>query len=183
MRKANGRPLRIMFHDEARFGRIDDPRRCWAPFPYRPLVRAAVVQEFTYAYAAVSPQDGVLDSLILPSVGTAMMDLFLEEVSMRHPKEFIVMIMDRAGWHTSKELRLPDNMHILYLPPYSPELNPVEYLWDEIREKDFPNLVFATIESLEVHLMHSLATLERDGKRVKSITGWDWIINAILNAD
>ena len=146
-------------------------------------MHAAVVQEFTYAYAAVSPQDGVLDSLILPSVGTAMMDLFLGEVSARHPDEFIVMIMDGAGWHTSRELLLPHNMRILCLPPYSPELNPVEYLWDEIREKYFPNRVFATIESLEIHLMQSLATLEQDGERVKSITGWDWIINASLNAE
>ena len=172
-----------MFHDEARFGRITDPRRCWAPFPHRPLVHAAVVQEFTYAYTAVSPQDGLLDSLILPWVGTGMMNLFLEEVSFRHPDEFIVMLMDQAAWHTAKELRIPENIHILFLPPYSPELNPVEYLWDEIREKDFPNLVFATIESLEIHLMHGLAALERDSIRVQSITGWDWILNAILNAD
>jgi hypothetical protein len=142
-----------------------------------------VVQEFTYAYTAVSPQDGLLDSLILPWVGTGMMNLFLEEVSFRHPDEFIVMLMDQAAWHTAKELRIPENIHILFLPPYSPELNPVEYLWDEIREKDFPNLVFATIESLEIHLMHGLAALERDSIRVQSITGWDWILNAILNAD
>ena len=58
-----------------------------------------------------------------------------------------------------------------------PDRNPVEYLWDEMREKYFSNLAFATIESLAVHLMHSLATLERDGERVRSITGWDWIIN------
>lgn len=172
-----------MFHDEARFGRITDPRRCWAPFPSRPLVHAAVVQEFTYAYAAVSPLDGVLDSLILPSVGTTLMDLFLEEVSRRHPGEFIIMVMDQAGWHTAKDLRLPENLCLLYLPPYSPELNPVEYLWDEIREKDFPNLVFDTIEALELHLMHSLARLEQDQACVQSITGWDWIVSAILNAD
>jgi transposase len=105
-----------------------------------------------------------------------MMDLFLEEISVRHTGEFIVMIMDGAGWHTSRALRQPDNMQILYLPPCSPELNPVEYLRDEIREKYFSNLVFATIESLEVHLMHSLATLEQDRKRVRSITGWEWIV-------
>ena len=183
MTKAKGRPLRIMFHDEARFGRISDPRRCWAPFPCRPLVHAAIVQEFTYAYAAVSPYDGVLDSLILPTVDTAMMSLFLEEVGIRHPEEFIVMIMDGAGWHTAKNLQVPDNMHLLSLPPYSPELNPVEYLWDDLREKAFPNHVFATITALEVHLMHSLARMEEDHERVRSITGWDWIINAILNAN
>jgi transposase len=146
-------------------------------------MHAAIVQEFTYAYAAVSPHDGILDSLILPAVGTAMMSLFLEEVGVRHPDEFIVMIMDGAGWHTAKNLDIPDNMHILYLPPYSPELNPVEYLWDDIREKDFSNKVFVTITALEVHLMHSLAKMEENHERVQSITGWDWIINSILNAN
>jgi len=182
MSMAEGRPVRVMFHDEARFGRISDPRRCWAPFPCRPVVHAAIVQEFTYAYAAVSPSDGELDSLILPEVGTAIMSLFLEEVSVRHADEFIVMIMDGAGWHTAKRLHVPDNMLILYLPPYSPELNPVEYLWDDIREKDFSNRVFANMTALEDRLMNSLAKMEEDRKRVRSITGWEWIINAILNA-
>ena len=112
-------------------------------------MHAAIVQEFTYAYAAVCPSDGELDSLILPEVGTAMMSLFLEEVGARHPDEFIVMIMDGAGWHTAKKLHAPHNMLILYLPPYSPELNPVEYLWDDIREKDFSNRVFADMTALK----------------------------------
>lgn len=183
MKRSEGRALRIMFHDEARFGRISDPRRCWAPFPCRPVVHAAIVQEFTYAYAAVSPLDGKLDSLILPAVGTDMMNLFLTEVALRHPDEFIVIIMDGAGWHTAKDLTIPENMHILYLPPYSPELNPIEHLWDDLREKDFWNRVFGTIEALEIHLMHSLARMENDHERVRSITGWDWIVNAILNAN
>lgn len=183
MNEAKGRALRILFHDEARFGRISDPRRCWAPAPCRPVVHAAIVQEFTYAYAAVSPLDGTLDSLILPAVGTDMMNLFLTEVALRHPDEFLVMIMDGAGWHTAKDLHIPENMHILFLPPYSPELNPVEHLWDDLREKDFWNRIFATIEALEIHLMHSLARMENDHERVQHITGWDWIVDAILNAN
>ncbi len=64
------RPLRLMFQDEARFGRISDSRRCWTPYPIRPMVEAAVVREFIYAYAAVSPRDGEMDSLILPEAST-----------------------------------------------------------------------------------------------------------------
>lgn len=113
------RSIRIMFQDEARFSRISDPRRCWAPYPARPVVHAAIVQEFTYTYAAVSHVDGVLDSLILPAVNTDMMNLFLEEVAIRHSEDFIVMLMDKAGWHTAKDLHIPENMYILHLPPYS----------------------------------------------------------------
>ena len=70
-----------MFQDEARFGRISDTRRCWCPKPVRPLCQAMVTQEYTYAYAAVSVTDGVLDSLILPHVNGACMQLFLDEVA------------------------------------------------------------------------------------------------------
>jgi DDE superfamily endonuclease len=177
-----GRSLRIMFEDEARFGRINDPRRCWAPYPIRPLVKAAIVREFTYAFAAVSPHDGALDTLILPEVSTRAMNMFLHEVAGRHPNDFILMIMDSAGWHKARGLKIPENMRILHLPPYSPELNPVEHLWDEIREKEFPNKVFGTLDMLELTLMHGLARMENSPERVKSITGWPWIITVNLNA-
>ena len=112
-----------------------------------------------------------------------MMNLFLTEVALRHPVEFLFMIMDGAGWHTARDLQIPENMHVLFLPPYSPELNPVEHLWDDLREKDFWNRIFATIEALEIHLMHSLARMETDHERVQHITGWEWIVDAILNAN
>jgi len=88
-----------------------------------------------YAYAAVSPQDGVLDSLILPEVNAEAMSIFLEEVSNRHPEEFILTLLDSVGWHRAKALEVPENMKLVPLPPYSPQLNPIENIWEEIREK------------------------------------------------
>ena len=181
-RVAQGRPLRLMFQDEARFGRITDPRRCWAPFPIRPLVACAVVREFTYAYAAVSPSDGVLDSLVLPEASTRCMNLFLQEVSARHPTEHILMVLDGAGWHRAGHLHLPANLSLLFLPPYSPELNPVEHLWDELREKHFHNDVFRSLSAVEDRLVDALAQLERSPELVRSITGWPWIIGLDLVA-
>ncbi len=99
-----------MFQDEGRFGRINDPRRCSAPCGVRPDVPQQIVREYTYAFAAISPHDGTLDSLILPEVNTKMMSLFLEEVSFRHPDEFIMMFMDQAGWHKAGGLKVPDNI-------------------------------------------------------------------------
>src|SRR3954453_10933733 len=78
------RPVRLMFEDEARFGRISDPRRCWAPVGVRPEVEVQVVREYEYAFAAVSPHDGVLDTLVLPAVHAEAMGVFLAEVSRRH---------------------------------------------------------------------------------------------------
>ena len=127
-----------MFQDQARFGRINDVRRCWAPRPMRPLCQAMLTHEYTYAYAAVDVHTGELDSLILPHVNTHCMQLFLDEVGQRHPGEHIVMVLDGAGWHSSGELQPPANMRLLSLPPYAPELNPVEHLWDELREQAIP---------------------------------------------
>jgi len=109
-----------MFQDEARFGRLSNPRRCWAPEGMRPQVSAQLVREFTYAFAAVSPHDGVLDSLVLPEVTAETMSLFLAEVAARHPEDFILMFLDQAGWHKAKAVVVPDTMRLEWLPPYSP---------------------------------------------------------------
>jgi transposase len=174
-------PIRLMFQDEARFGRISDTRRCWCPKPYRPLCQAMVSQEYTYAYGAVSVTDGVLDTLIIPYVNTKCMQIFLDEVASRHPGERIIMVLDGAGWHKSKSLKIPRNMRLLSLPPYSPELNPVEHIWDDLREKSFHNRVFESLDALENHLEVALREMEFDNKRVRSIVAWPWIINALMN--
>ena len=111
-----GRQVRLMFQDEARFGRINDPRRCWAPKGFRPEVGMQIVREYTYAFGAVSPQDGTLDSLVLPVVTAEAMSIFLEEVARRHPEEFILMFLDGAGWHRANNLAVPENMRLEALP-------------------------------------------------------------------
>jgi len=175
------KPIRVMFQDEARFGRISDTRRCWCPKPIRPLCRAMVTQQYTYTYAAVSVVDGVLDTLILPYANSSCMQVFLDEVSSRHRKDRIVMILDGAGWHKAGMLVIPDNMRLISLPPYAPELNPVEHIWDEFREKSFGNLVFDSLNALEDHLEKSLREMEADTTKVQSIVGWPWIIDSLLN--
>jgi hypothetical protein len=173
--------FRIMFEDEARFGRISDTRRCWCPKPHRPLCRSMVTQEYTYVYGAVSIIDGGLDSLILPHVNGDCMQIFLDEVASRHPKDRIIMILDGAGWHTALFLKIPENMRLVSLPPYAPELNPMEHIWDDLREKSFHNCVFETMNALEDHLEVALKTMEGNEERVKSIVSWPWIINSLLN--
>lgn len=172
------KPIRVMFQDEARFGRISDTRRCWCPAPTRPVCRSMLTQG--YAYAAVSP-DGILDSLILPHVNSDCMQIFLDEVALRHRNERIIMVLDGAGWHISGLLTVPQNMRLVSLPPYAPELNPVEHIWDDLREKAFHNRVFESIDGLEDHLEISLRKLEEDKERACSIVAWPWIIKALMN--
>src|SRR4051812_3045028 len=171
-----------MFEDGARFGRISDPRRCWAPPGVRPEVNTQLVREYEYAFAAVSPQDGTLDTLVLPAVNAEAMSMFLAEVSHRHRDELILLVLDGAGWHRAKRLIVPVNMRLIPLPPWSPQLNPAEHVWDEVREKWFANRVFASMESVEHQLVTALATLEADAPRVASLTGFDWIKSIPLNA-
>jgi transposase len=144
--------------------------------------RTQFVREYEYAFAAVSPQDGILDTLALPTVNTEAMSVFLAEVSRRHAEEFIVMVLDGAGWHKARRLLVPANMRLLSLPPWSPPLNPVEHVWDEIREKWFGNRVFDSLNAVDEQLITALKTLEEDATRVASLTGFDWIKTIPLNA-
>ena len=133
-----GRPVRLMFQDEARFGRMVRPKRCWAPEPWRPVVGNGYEREFVYVYGAVSPLQGELDWRLCREMNTVRMGEFLIQISQAHPTDFIVMVLDGASSHKAKELPVPDNIRLLPLPPYAPQLNPQEHVWDEIREKEFP---------------------------------------------
>ena len=175
-----GRPLRVMFQDEARFGRINNPRRCWAPKGVRPSVCKQIIREYTYLYGAVCPTDGHSDYLILPAMNAATMDLFLLEIADRYPDDFILMIYDGAPCHSQSALTIPDTMMVHTLPPYSPQLNPVENLWDQIREKFFPNTLFDSLAALEDRLVQAVQALEADTHFIRSLSSWDWIIQGIL---
>ncbi len=164
-----------MFQDEGRFGLLGTPRRCWAPRGIRPVVGARLQRKYLYAFAAVSPHDGVLDSLILPWVNAETMSLFLATVAERHDDEFIVMVMDQAGWHIAASLQIPSNMRIVLLPPYSPELNPAEHLWEALREDWFGNTVFHDLDAVEDALDDGLSDLESNPQRVQAMTGFNWI--------
>ena len=139
-------------------------------------------REFVYAYGAVSPREGDLDWKICPQMNTQRMNEFLEQLDRKHPGDFIVMIVDGASSHRGKDLIIPENIRLLPLPAYSPELNPQEHLGDEIREKEFPNRVFDSIEGVKKQLKSGLVRLARDRNCVSSITAWPWIVTLILKA-
>jgi len=178
-----GRRVRLMFQDEARFGRMVRIRRCWAPAPERPMVDNGYEREFTYVYGAVSPLEGEMDWMICDKMNTEMMGQFLGQVSNAHPHDFIVMVVDGASSHVAKDLKIPENIRLYRLPPYSPQLNPQEHLWDELREKEFPNRVFLEMRGVIHQLEHGLPLLAADTDRIRSITAWPWIIKLNLKAN
>ena len=175
------KPVRVMFQDEARFGRINDPRNCWAQRGIRPVTHKQIIREYTYAYGAFSPMDGNMDSLILPDMYANTMSIFLKEVSERHQRELILMVMDGAPCHRSGILDIPNNIEILKLPPYCPQLNPSENMWNELREKAFSNRTFESMNHLEKHLCTTLQEYEKSPKTIQSITKCGWIADSIYS--
>ncbi len=161
-----------MAQDEGRFGRISRPKRCWAPPGVRPRAPAQVVRESMYVFAAVAPSLGRLSALVLPTANTAMMNLFLAHVSQTFTDYFIVMQIDQAGWHRSKELIVPANIRLIEQPAYSPEVNPVEHLWEELREKYLHNRLFPSLDALVEVLCQGLNELADDKERVSSMMGF-----------
>lgn len=176
------RPLRLRFADEARFGRMSDPVRCWAPSGCRPEVPTPRVREYPHVFGSVSPHDGERISLILPHADTTAMSLYLAEVSRRHPDEHRLMFLDRAGGHRSRALVLPDNLTLDWLPPYSPQCNPQELVWREIRRQPFGNPDYDSMDAVEAALERRLCQLESRPAQIQSRTGFDWIVNVTLNA-
>ena len=106
------------------------------------------------------------------------MNAFLHEFGQHYKHNRIILTLDGAGWHKSKELELPENIRLLFLPPYSPQLNPVENIWDYVREqKKFNNHSFVSIDHVENHLERELRQLTNEKETLKSLCGFLWIIN------
>ena len=171
-----------MFTDEARFGRITRPSSCWAPPGIRPIVPQQAIREYMYAYAAVAPADGTMDSLILPDMYAWTLQIFLDELSRRHADHLILLVLDGAPSHRAgkEKLTVPNNIRLVEQPPYSPEVNPVENIWDEMREKFFCNCVFRDMDAVEDRLVEALLAMEGNHALVQSISGFPWIREGLM---
>ena len=167
-----GAKIRLMFQDEASFGRISELSRCWAPDGVRPLVPYHIVREHMYVYGAVDPVNGESCFIIAPKCNTAWMNAFLEALSERFKSDYILLAMDNAAWHKSKTLKIPDNIRPFYLPPRTPEMNPIEQVWPTVR-KDFKNKMFNSLADVVDRLCLSLNSLS--ASIINSISCRAWI--------
>jgi len=164
-----------MFEDEAGFGRINKPKYCWCFKGLRPVVPCHHIREYRYAYGAVEPLTGDNFFLVLPYSNTICMNLFLKELADTYPEDIIVLVCDGASWHSSGTMMVPENIRLFYLPPATPEMNPIEQIWKEIRKRGFRNEIFQTLENVVDRLCDTICSLSH--QTVKSITGRDWILN------
>ncbi|WP_300411086.1 IS630 family transposase [Lagierella sp.] len=162
-----------MFQDEAGFGRINKPKYCWCNNKIRPSVPCHHIREYRYAYGAVEPITGENFFLILPYCNTDCMNVFLQELSKQYSDDVILLVCDGASWHKSKTLNTPENIVITHIPPYTPEMNPIEQIWKQIRSMGFKNEFFNFLADVVDRLCETINMITKD--MVKSITSRDWL--------
>lgn len=126
------------------------------------------------AFGAVDPIAGDRHFIIAPKCNTGWMNAFLETLSKRFENDYILLVQDNAPWHKSKTLIIPENIVPFYLPPRTPEMNPIEQVWPGVR-LDFKNRLFKTLSDVVDQLCISLNSLSNEA--VKNITNRNWICN------
>ena len=172
--RSTSRNVRLMYYDEAGFGRINKPRYCWCKKGTRPCVPCHHIREYRYAFGAVEPLTGESFFLIFSHCDTVCVNAYLKELSKAYPDDIILLCCDNAGWHKSKGLKIPDNIVMFYLPPYTPEMNPIEQIWKELRKRGFCNEVFPTLKKVIDRLCDVICSLTKD--TIRSITARKWIV-------
>ena len=172
-------PVRLFFEDEARFG-LHLPRyRRLTSRGVRPKQPVAPLYEYYWLYAAVEPQTGEHLFWEMPALNAACFGVFLQQLARAYPESFNVVVLDGASAHTAGSLVVPENVMLLPLPAYSPELNPVERLWLALRQRIdvFDTLVRMQLDALREHVAGHVRALTEE--QVRSLTGYGYIMSAL----
>jgi hypothetical protein len=144
-----GKPVEIWFQDEARIGQKNGIVRQWARRGTRPRQPADQRYASAYLFGAICPARGTGAALALPFADTQAMQMHLDEISRHVARNaHAVLLLDRAGWHTTANLIVPRNLTLIFLPSRAPELNPVENIWQFLRQNWLSNRVFNTHEAI-----------------------------------
>jgi len=152
-------------------------RRVWAPVGKRPVARFKRGYKWTYLYGFVRPQSGEVYWLIVPTVNVELFSMalreFANEVGAGKDKH-VLLVVDQAGWHTGKEVEIPEGIHLEFLPSGSPELQPAERLWPLTNEGVANNGLFEEIEQIEQALMERCMQLLEQTETIKGLTNYHW---------
>jgi transposase len=172
---ADGKPVEIWFQDEARIGQKGTLTRLWARIGSRPRAPRDSRYEWAYLFGAVCPERAVGTALVMPYANSEAMNLHLREIARAvAPGAHAILVLDGAGWHTSHTLKPPHNITLLYLPPYSPELNPVENVWEYLRKNNLALRVYETYDAIVDACCNAWIDLIATPATVASITRRRW---------
>lgn len=168
-------PLEFWFQDEMRVGQKNGCVRQWARRGTRPRQPQDGRYESAYLFGAICPALDKGAALILPKADTEAMQRHLNEIKKAiAPGAHAILIMDQAGWHTTDKLSWPENLTPLLLPPRSPELNPVENVWQFLRQAYLSNRVFETYDHILEACQTAWNALLNETGRISRITVRDW---------
>src|SRR3954462_2122693 len=150
-----------------RLGQKNPRTRRWARRGTRPRAPTDLRTKSAYLFGAICPKRGTGAAIVMPSANTQAMQHHLDEIARTlAPKAHAVLVLDRAGWHTTEKLRLPENLSLLPLPPKSPELNPVENVWQFLRQTKLSNRVSAGYEASRPAACEAGTSLTADPARI-----------------
>jgi DDE superfamily endonuclease len=164
--------------DEARFGLINWHKRRYCPKGFRPPYVVRRAYKWTYLYAAVEPTTGESFCLYLPGMDGGCLEVFLDLLSKAYSEHHLLVVLDGAPSHRSERISCPENVSLLLLPAYSPELDPVERWFQEFR-RGLSNRAFETVELLQEALSRTLVPYWEDPTRLRRLTGFSWWVEAV----
>jgi transposase len=165
-----GRRIEVWFQDEARFGQQGTITRVWARRGSRPRAVRQTKYEWLYVIGAVCPETGETVGLLSPIINSEIVNVFLRQFIAEVSQDVHVLFLwDRAGFHMSKKLNIPENVTIVPLPSYSPELNPVENLWHYLRSHYWANKTYADYDALRLAAVDAWQRAALEKKIVKSV--------------
>lgn len=179
-RQHPGAAVELWGQDEARVGLVPIVRRVWSLRGERPVAQQRRRYEWVYVYAFVRPSTGDVEWLLLPTVNLELFQIALEQFAKATgagPNKQVVVIIDQAGWHTATKLKVPEGIHLLPLPPYSPELQPAEKLWPLLHE-GVANTLINDMDTLEDALVKRCRELHEQPEVIFGHTYFDWWAHA-----
>jgi hypothetical protein len=166
----------LLFEDEATFGLQVPIGRGISACGVKPIAQREQAFEYEHLYAAIEPLTGNTVTVAMSHSDTDCFNWFLKQVSAKYRNSICFMVLDCAGWHRAKNLDIPANIILWYLPPYSPELNPVERFWQELRRAQ-KNRVYRSIQNLARHLDEFMQS--RTKRWVAQLCCFPYIVEAL----
>jgi len=173
--EALGKPVEIWFQDEARIGQKGTLTRIWARKGTRPRKPRDTRYDWAYLFGAVCPERKLGAALVMPYADTQAMNAHLETIAKAvAPGAYGLVVLDGAAWHGSQTLVVPANLTLLIQPPYSPEINPVEMIWEYLRGNTLAIRVFETYDAIVDACCQAWNNLMAIPDRIASITTRNW---------
>lgn len=169
--------MNLFFEDESRFGLFTRNGRTLTAKGVKPICPYHQVYKSTYLFGSFSPINGEQFLLELPSCNANTFQIYLDEFSLQNPQVFKIIVLDNGAFHKAAALKIPPNIALLFLPPYSPELNPAEKIWANLKRK-FTNKLHDDLQEVSQFLENAIGSLTSD--MVISICSFSYIFSDII---